>query len=223
MWYIMRRYAHYGHKEFILPLGYRGDVIKQYFADYRTRNTDFSIDLASGRIEQHGQDTCLDWKVTLTDTGENAEKGARIARVAKHLGNEPFMATYGDGLADIDLEKLLAFHKSHGKMVTFTGVQMPSRFGTVNRDADGNIVSWHEKPILNQFTNCGFFVFEPGILEYLNEDDSCDLEKAPMEQLALDGQLAMYEHKGFWQCMDTLRDYQYLCSLWEAGNAPWIV
>lgn len=223
MWHIMQRYAYYGHKEFVLPLGYRGDVIKQYFYDYKIRRSDFTIDLASGAVSEHGADGCVDWKVTLCDTGEDTEKGGRIKRVARYLGNEPFMATYGDGVADINIDALLAFHKSHGKLGTFTGVRMPSRFGTVTTDAHGDIKSWQEKPLLNQFTNCGFFVFEPEFLEYLTEDESCDLEKAPLERLAGEGQLAMYRHEGFWQCMDTLRDYQLLNALWEKGNAPWVI
>jgi glucose-1-phosphate cytidylyltransferase len=223
MWHIMQRYAHYGHKDFVLPLGYRGDVIKQYFADYKTRNSDFTIDLASGKTLVHESATLVDWRVTLKDTGENTEKGGRIARVKAHIGNEPFMATYGDGVADIDIDALLAFHKGHGKMVTFTGVRMPSRFGTVSMNERGEVTSWLEKPVLNQFTNCGFFVFEPQIFNYLSEDEGCDLEKAPMERLAREGQLAMYRHEGFWQCMDTLRDYQLLNSIWESGRAPWAI
>ena len=222
MWHIMNRYAKFGHNEFVLPLGYRGDVIKQYFHDYKIRNSDFSINLATGAMEVHErQAEAIDWRVTLCDTGEDTEKGARIKRVAKYIGNEPFMATYGDGVADINIDKLLAFHKSHGKLGTFTGVRMPSRFGTVSTDEHGNIQSWQEKPLLNQFTNCGYFVFEPEFLEYLTTDESCDLEKAPLERLAAEGQLAMYRHEGFWQCMDTLRDYQLLNSIWDKGNAPW--
>lgn len=221
MWHIMKRYAQYGHKEFILPLGYKGDVIKQYFADYKTRNSDFTINLGSGDITMHEKVDKVDWDITLTDTGEDTEKGGRLARVARHLDGESFMATYGDGVADIDIDALLKFHKSHGKIVTFTGVRMPSRFGTVNTDAKGNVTTWLEKPMLNQYTNCGFFVFEPEIMDYLTEDESCDLEKEPMERLAKDGELAMFQHNGFWQCMDTLRDYQLLNSMWNEGNTPW--
>ena len=222
IWHIMQRFAGYGHKDFILPLGYKGEVIKQFFRDYTIRSTDFTIDLGSGDIAMHEPSLRVDWKVTLCDTGEDTEKGARIKRVAKHLGSEPFMATYGDGVANIDIDKLLAFHKSQGKLGTFTGVRMPSRFGTVSTDEKGNIESWQEKPLLNQFTNCGFFVFEPAFLEYLSEEESCDLEKEPLERLAGEGQLAMYRHEGFWQCMDTLRDYQLLNSIWDRGNAPWV-
>lgn len=222
LWHIMHRYARYGFKEFVLPLGYRGEVIKQYFYDYKMRNSDFTIDLCSGDMTLHGTPLPVDWKVTLCDTGEETQKGARIKRVEKHLGEGPFMVTYGDGVADIDIDDLLRFHKSHGKMGTFTGVRMPSRFGTVNTNERGDIESWQEKPVLNQFTNCGFFVFEQKFLEYLSEEESCDLEKAPLERLAAQGQLAMYRHNGFWQCMDTLRDYQLLNEIWEKGGAPWM-
>ncbi|MDR2489224.1 MAG: glucose-1-phosphate cytidylyltransferase [Desulfovibrio sp.] len=220
LWHIMERYAKFGFKDFILPLGYRGSVIKQYFHDYKICNSDFTIDLGTGDIMAYG-DAALDWKVTLCDTGEETEKGARIKRVAKHLGSGSFMATYGDGVADIDIAALLHFHKSHGKLVTFTGVRMPSRFGTVSMNKDGSVKSWQEKPMLNQFTNCGFFVFEEAFLAYLSEEESCDLEKTPLEHLAREGQLAMYRHEGFWQCMDTLRDYQLLNHIWDQGRAPW--
>lgn len=222
MWHIMQRYAHFGLKDFVLPLGYRGDVIKQYFHDYKTRNSDFTIDLGTGDTTVHNSSACEDWRVTLCDTGEETEKGARIKRVAGHLGKGPFMATYGDGVADIDIDALLRFHKSQGKLGTFTGVRMPSRFGTVSTDTQGNISSWEEKPVLNQFSNCGFFVFEHAFLEYLSEDEHCDLEKEPLQRLARDGQLAMYRHEGFWQCMDTMRDYQLLNSMWDKGNVPWM-
>lgn len=222
MWHIMQRYAHYGFKDFVLPLGYRGDVIKQFFHGYKTRNSDFTIDLGSGDTTVHNSDGCVDWKVTLCDTGENTEKGARIKRIAAHLGEGPFMATYGDGVSDIDISALLEFHKSQGKLGTFTGVRMPSRFGTVSTDEEGNISSWEEKPVLNQFSNCGFFVFEHGFLDYLAEEESCDLEKEPLQRLAREGQLAMYRHEGFWQCMDTLRDYQLLNSMWNRGSVPWM-
>ncbi|MDR0338956.1 MAG: glucose-1-phosphate cytidylyltransferase [Desulfovibrio sp.] len=221
MWHLMQRYAHYGYKDFVLPLGYRGDVIKQYFHDYKTRNSDFSIDLATGMTTVHNEDACLDWRVTLCDTGEETEKGGRIKRVAGHLGAGPFMAAYGDGVANINIAELARFHQSHGKIGTFTGVRMPSRFGTVSTDHAGNIESWEEKPLLNQFTNCGFFVFQPEFLDYLSEDEDCDLEKEPLERLAREGQLAMFRHSGFWQCMDTLRDHQLLNALWAEGNAPW--
>ena len=147
--------------------------------------------------------------------------GARIKRVAQHIDTDRFMVTYGDGVSDIDIDKLVEFHKKSGKIGTFTGVRMPSRFGAVQTDADGNILSWQEKPVLNEYINCGFFVFKREFLDYLDEDESCDLEKQPLERLAADGQLSMYPHEGFWECMDTLRDWQKLNAMWDKGSAPW--
>lgn len=221
LWHIMSIYARHGHKDFILPLGYKGEVIKQYFHDYRIRNTDFTVDLATGAMTTHECSSCTDWKVTLCDTGQETLKGARIKRVAQHIDTDRFMVTYGDGVSDIDIDKLVEFHKKSGKIGTFTGVRMPSRFGAVQTDADGNILSWQEKPVLNEFINCGFFVFKREFLDYLDEDESCDLEKQPLERLAADGQLSMYPHEGFWECMDTLRDWQKLNAMWDKGSAPW--
>lgn len=221
LWHIMSIYARYGFKDFVLPLGYKGAVIKQYFAEYKLHNTDFTVDLASGSVTPHSTDCPTDWRVTLCDTGEDTLKGARIKRVAKHIDTDRFMVTYGDGVADIDLDKLIKFHKDSGKMGTFTGVRMPSRFGTVKTDPQGNILSWEEKPVLDEYINCGFFVFKREFLDYLSEDEDCDLEKEPMQRLAAEGQLSMYAHPGQWQCMDTLRDSQKLNELWDKGKAFW--
>lgn len=222
LWHIMSIYARFGFKDFVLPLGYKGEVIKQYFHDYKLRNTDFTVDLGTGAILPHPIDCCLDWRVTLCDTGEESLKGARIKRVAKYIDSDRFMVTYGDGVADIDLDKLIDFHKKSGKMGTFTGVRMPSRFGTVKTDAQGNILSWEEKPVLDEYINCGFFVFKREFLDYLSEDEDCDLEKEPLQRLAAEGQLSMYAHPGQWQCMDTLRDSQKLNALWDKGQAFWV-
>ena len=222
IWHIMQRYAAYGHKDFVLPLGYKAEGIKQYFHDYRIRNADFTVDLGSGDLTTH--ETCrTDWRVTLADTGEDTLKGARIKRIAKYIDTDRFMVTYGDGLADIDLDALVKFHERSGKIGVFTGVRMPSRFGTVKTDDAGNILSWEEKPVLDEYINCGFFVFKREFLDYLSEEESCDLEKAPLERLAKEQQLAMYPHPGFWQCMDTLRDYLHLNSMWDKGERPWAV
>jgi glucose-1-phosphate cytidylyltransferase len=225
VWHIMQRYAKYGYKDFILALGYKAEVAKEYFYHYRMRNSDFTIDLGNGDVITHGQSggfACEDWRITLCDTGEETLKGARIKRVAKHIDTDRFMVTYGDGVSDINIDDLVSFHKTSGKMGTFTGVRMPSRFGTVKTDAAGNITSWQEKPILDEYINCGFFVFRSEFLDYLSEDEACDLEKEPMEKLAAQGDLSMYQHKGFWQCMDTLRDHQLLTELWESGKRPWV-
>ncbi|MBQ7584896.1 MAG: glucose-1-phosphate cytidylyltransferase [Desulfovibrionaceae bacterium] len=221
LWHIMSIYARFGHKEFILPLGYKGEVIKQYFHDYTLQHTDFTVDLASGEHTFYPS-TIVDWKITLADTGVETLKGARIKQVAKYLeGEERFMVTYGDGVADIDLDKLLAFHKKSKTIGTFTGVRTPSRFGAVKTDEQGKILSWEEKPLLDEYINCGFFVFERAFLDYLSLDPSCDLEKEPLQQLAKEGQLSMYPHPGSWQCMDTLRDSMLLNELWAQGKAFW--
>ena len=220
LWHIMSIYARYGHKDFILPLGYKGEYIKQYFHDYNIRNTDFTVDLRSGAITPHPREI-EDWRVTLCDTGQETLKGGRLKRVARYIDTDRFMVTYGDGVADIDIDKLIDFHMKSGTIGTFTGVRMPSRFGTVRTDENGKILSWEEKPVLNEYINCGFFVFKREFLDYLDEDESCDLEKEPLQRLAAEGQLSMYPHPGQWQCMDTLRDSIKLNELWDSGKAFW--
>ncbi len=221
LWHIMARYARFGFKDFVLPLGYKGEVIKRYFNDYKIRNTDFTVDLGSGALTLHEREPEADWRVTLCDTGQETLKGARIKRVARHIDTERFMLTYGDGVSDIDLNKLLDFHIASGATATFSGVRMPSRFGTVRTDEQGKILSWEEKPVLDEYINCGFFVFKREFLDYLSEDEECDLEKEPLEKLAKQGLLSMYPHPGRWQCMDTLRDTQKLNELWDSGRAFW--
>ena len=225
LWHIMKSYSFYGFNDFILALGYKAEIAKEYFYHYRMRNSDFTINLGNGDVCTHGQSegfACENWRITLCDTGEDTLKGARIKRIARHIDTDQFMVTYGDGVADIDIAALIKFHEQSGKIGTFTGVRMPSRFGTVKTDSNGNILSWQEKPVLDEFINCGFFVFKREFLNYLCEDESCDLEKQPMERLAAEGQLSMYPHQGFWQCMDTLRDHQTLTELWESGKRPWV-
>ncbi len=220
LWHIMSIYARFGYRDFVLPLGYKGEVIKQYFHDYRSRNADFTVELKTGDITVH---PCPmeDWRVTLCDTGQETLKGGRLKRVARYIEGDRFMVTYGDGVADIDIDRLLEFHKKSGTIGTFTGVRMPSRFGTVRTGEDGKIISWEEKPVLNEYINCGFFVFERAFLDYLSEDEGCDLEKEPLQRLAAEGQLSMYPHPGEWQCMDTLRDAIHLNRLWDSGQAFW--
>lgn len=220
LWHIMNIYSRFGHRDFVLPLGYKGELIKQYFHDYQARNSDFTINLKSGDIIRHSG-YVEDWNVTLCDTGAETLKGARLKRVARYIRGDRFMVTYGDGLADIDIAKLLEFHEKSGTIGTFTGVRMPSRFGAVRTDARGKILSWEEKPVLDEYINCGFFVFERKFLDYLDMDESCDLEKEPLQRLAAEGQLSMYQHPGRWQCMDTLRDSIMLNELWNTGNAFW--
>lgn len=220
LWHIMSIYARHGFKDFILPLGYKGEVIKQYFYDYQMRNSDFKVNLKTGAITKY-PDSVEDWNVTLCDTGPDTLKGGRIKRAARHISGDRFMVTYGDGVADIDLGALLDFHKRSKTIGTFTGVRMPSRFGSVRTDREGKILTWEEKPLLDEYINCGFFVFEREFLDYLDEDEGCDLEKEPLKKLAAMGQLSMYPHAGSWQCMDTLRDSIYLNRLWDEGRAFW--
>ena len=222
IWHIMARYARYGFKDFVLPLGYKGEVIKEYFYNYKARNTDFTVDLRTGDCAMHGAAAEVDWRVSLCDTGQETLKGGRIKRVAPRIAGERFMVTYGDGVADIDIGKLVDFHLRSGATATFTGVRMPSRFGAVKTDEQGRILSWEEKPVLNEYINCGFFVFKREFLDYLSDDENCDLEKEPLERLAGEGRLSMYPHDGRWQCMDTLRDAQALNALWDAGKAFWV-
>ena len=190
------------------------------FCDTLFRNTDFTVDLRSGAITHHPREV-EDWRVTLCDTGQETLKGGRLKRVARYIDTDRFMVTYGDGVADIDIDKLIDFHMKSGTIGTFTGVRMPSRFGTVRTDGNGKILSWEEKPVLNEYINCGFFVFKREFLDYLDEDESCDLEKEPLQRLAAEGQLSMYPHPGQWQCMDTLRDSIKLNELWDSGKAFW--
>lgn len=221
LWHIMQIYARHGFTDFVLALGYKGHVIKEYFLNYQFMHDDFTVHLGDGTVTTHRNNSPHNWTVTLVNTGQETLKGARIARVARYLDGERFMATYGDGLADVDVNGLLAFHQEAGTIGTFTGVRMPSRFGAVQTDAQGRIRSWQEKPRLESYINGGFFVFERRFLDYISEDDNCELEKEPLERLAAEGQLSMYPHDGFWHCMDTYRDYLHLNEIWDAGQASW--
>ncbi|GAX62922.1 glucose-1-phosphate cytidylyltransferase [Candidatus Scalindua japonica] len=223
LWHIMRGYSYYGCDDFVLSLGYKSFCIKEYFLQFKHLHNDFTIQLGTGQITDHLKEGIMDWKVTMADTGEETLKGARIARIKHHLDGEPFMVTYGDGVGNINIEELLAFHKKAGTIGTFTGVHMPSRFGSVDADVDGRVLSWKEKPILAGYINAGYFVFEPEFLEYLSDDPECDLEKEPLEKLAADSQLSMYRHEGFWHCMDTYRDSIELNVMWNKGQAEWRV
>ena len=220
LWHIMSIYSRFGFRDFVLPLGYKGEMIKRYFRDYQSLNSDFTINLKTGDLSLRAGHM-EDWTVTLCDTGEETLKGGRLKRVAKYIKGDRFMVTYGDGLADVDIDKLVEFHKKAGTIGTFTGVRMPSRFGAARADASGKILSWEEKPVLDEYINCGFFVFERKFLDYLSEDEKCDLEREPLQTLAEEGQLSMYPHPGQWQCMDTLRDSLRLNELWDKGEAFW--
>jgi glucose-1-phosphate cytidylyltransferase len=218
IWHIMKRYAKFGHTDFFLALGYKAELIKDYFLNYRVLNSDFTVNLIDGRVEAIQSDK-VDWKVTLVDTGLSAMTGGRVKKMEPFVGNETFMLTYGDGLADIDLTRLLDFHRGHGKMVTMTAVRPSARFGEIELEA--NLVkNFEEKPQMHDgWINGGFFVIEPAFLDLI-AGDSTLLEREPLEKVAAMGELMAFKHEGFWQCMDTKRDLDLLQSLSE-HSAPW--
>ena len=223
LWHILKIYAHYGYDDFLIALGYKGEHIKRYMAEYAALATDMTVDLATGTVEPHAQEGDPEnWRVTLIDTGRDTETGGRLLKVAPHLDGETFMMTFGDGVSDIDVNDLVAFHRSHGKLATLTAVRPPARFGHV--ELDGNqVVEFSEKPQLGEgWINGGFFVLEPEVLDYIEGEDT-HFQREPLEQLARDGQLMAYRHGTFWQCMDTLRDKLLLQQLWESEGAPWKV
>lgn len=223
LWHIMKIYSHWGFNEFIVCLGAKGSVIRNYFSQYETINNDFTIDLSSGEIKYHSSHAEDKWKVTLADTGLDTLKGGRIKKIQKYLDSDVNMLTYGDGLADIDLGKLLEFHKSHGKIITITAVHHPSRFGELDEDGD-RVRSFREKPRSSKgLINGGFMVFNREMLGYLAEDADCDFEVGPLERLAASGQAMAYRHEGSWDCMDHERDIIYLNELWRTGKAFWKV
>jgi len=226
LWHIMKLYAHHGITDFVLCLGYKGSMIKEYFLNYEAMNSDFTVELGrKNGPTLHGAAHREDgWRVTLADTGERANTGARIARAARYIGDETtFAATYGDGVTDAHISEALAFHRSHGKLATLTGVRPQSRFGEIV-ESGGLVLEFREKPQVGQgLINGGFFLFERGFLRYLSEDDGCVLEREPLERCAADGELCVFEHDGYWQCMDTLRDWESLQKQWETGAAPWKV
>tara|TARA_B100000959_G_scaffold59550_1_gene62484 strand:- start:5278 stop:6033 length:756 start_codon:yes stop_codon:yes gene_type:complete len=220
IWHIMHMYARFGHKDFYLALGYKSEVIKEYFLHYRNLNADFTIDLGNGDVNSHQTDE-IDWKVTLVDTGLDSMTGGRIKRMQPLIGNEPFLLTYGDGVADIDISALVDFHRSHGKMVTISAVHPAARFGELDMDED-RVICFQEKPQTAQgWINGGYFVIEPEFFDLI-EGDSTALEKQPLEQVAKMGELMAYRHHGFWQCMDTKRDKDLLEDLWQSRNAFWV-
>ena len=224
LWHIMKLYAHHDFREFVLCLGYRGNMIKEHFLNYEAMNSDFTVSLGKrDRIEYHGAHAEDGQVVTLADTGVDAMTGSRIAQVRRYLGSGTFMATYGDGVGDVDLRALLAHHRSHGKLATVTVVRPVSRFGVLELDGAGAVASFNEKPTVDGWVSAGFFVFEPGIFDYLHDDASCVLEQEPMQRLAKDGKLAAYRHHGFFQPMDTYRESRLLNDLWDSGRAPWHV
>jgi glucose-1-phosphate cytidylyltransferase len=222
LWHIMKLYAHQGFRDFVVALGYKGDYVKRYMVDYAALEGDLTIGLREGRVEAHGTGEGDDWNGALVDTGHTTNKGGRIKRLAPYLGSGTFMLTWGDGVSDIDLRKLLEFHRAHGKLATLTAVRPPARFGHIELDGDV-VAEFSEKPQAREgWINGAFFVLEREVLDYIDGDDT-EWEKEPLERLSADGQLMAYRHDGFWQCMDTLRERKLLEQLWDSGDAPWKV
>ena len=223
LWHIMKEYAYYGHNEFIICAGYKQGYIKQWFTEYFAMNSDISFDYRNGKNELTVYDTHIEpWKVTIVDTGLNTMTGGRIKRIQKYVGNEPFLMTYGDGVCDVDINKLIEFHKKHGKTATLTAVQQEQSKGVLDIDGDNAVKSFREKSRLDEAPiNAGYMVLNPEIFDYL-EGDKTVFEKEPLENLATQGQLMSYMHHGYWQCMDNSREKYELEKLIAAGKAPWI-
>jgi glucose-1-phosphate cytidylyltransferase len=223
LWHIMKYYASYGHRDFVLCLGYKSHVIKDFFLNYEAHTKDFTIELGrNGGMIFHTEHDESDWKVTLAETGLNSMTGSRIKRIQKYVGDEDFMLTYGDGVGDVNLESLLKFHRQHGRALTVTGVRPPGRFGEL-MSADGVITEFNEKPqAVGGRISGGYFVASSKLFEYLNDDEGLVFEQEPMHKLVADRQLMAFEHDGFWQPMDTSREYQLLNSLYDKGGAPWV-
>ena len=220
LWHVMKIFAAHGHTDFVICLGYKGDVIRDYFVNYEERNRDFTVTLGSREVETHNQHDEVGWRVTLAETGPTTQTGGRLLRVAPYLGKETFLLTYGDGVADVDLARLLAFHRRQGKLATVTAVRPSSRFGELMIE-DGTVSVFREKPQVHEgWINGGFFVFEPGVFDLITGDNE-SLEGGVLNKLAERRQLSVYQHEGFWQCMDTFREMQLLTNAWEAGKAPW--
>jgi glucose-1-phosphate cytidylyltransferase len=222
LWHIMKHYAKHGYKDFVIALGYKGDYIKKYMLDYAMLSADLTVDFGRSQVVRRngngsGPD---DWRVELVDTGLDTATGGRIKRLEPLIGNERFMLTWGDGVSNIDLHKLLAFHEAHGKLATVTAVRPPARFGRLELDGD-RVSDFSEKPQLGEgWINGAFFVLEPAVFGYV-DGDTTQWEREPLERLAREGQLMAYRHDSFWQCMDTLRDRKLLEQLWQSGNPPW--
>ena len=219
LWHIMRHYAVYGYKSFVIALGYMGERIKKYIVEYSSLSGNMTVNLKSGTVVPHGS-AAPDWQIELIDTGQDTMTGGRVKRLAPYLGRETFMLTWGDGVSNVDLGALCAFHRSHGKLATVTAVRPTARFGHLDIQ-DEKVVSFVEKPSSSEgWVNGAFFVLEPGVFDYI-EGDSTSWEKGPMANLARDGQLMAYKHEGFWQCMDTPRDKMLLEEMWQSGFSPW--
>ena len=223
LWHIMKTYSQYGFNEFVVLLGYKGYYIKEYFANYFLHQSDVTIDMSNGKMEVHNNSS-EPWKVTLLDTGLDSMTGGRIKRVQEFIGDEPFMLTYGDGVADINIEELVKFHKKHGKAMTMTSAQPDGRFGALDIDENNRVQEFKEKPKGDgSWINAGYFVCEPKVFDYITEGDSTVFEQEPLKNLAKEGEIFTYKHDSFWMPMDTLRDKHKLNELWDENKAPWKV
>ena len=221
LWHIMKLYSRYGHNDFVVLLGYKGYSVKEYFVNYFLHQSDITIDLATNKMEVHNSSS-EPWRITLLDTGANTMTGGRIKRAQKYVGDESFMLTYGDGVSDVDMDALLAYHRSHGKAITMTSVQPDGRFGTFEAEDGGRVSRFVEKPRGDgSWINGGFFVCEPRVFDYLALGDATVFEQEPLQRLALENELHTYRHNGFWKCMDTLRDKNDLNQMWQSDNALW--
>lgn len=224
LWHIMKIYSHWGFNDFVICLGYKGYMIKEYFINYYYHNSDITVELDSNRIHVHNSNS-ESFKVTLVDTGLTTNTAGRIKKIRTHVEGQTFMLTYGDGVSDVNIHQLIEFHKKNGKLITLTAIQNPGRFGNININNDQTVLSFEEKPSFDgNWINGGFFVCEPGIFNYLTGDmENVQWEKGPLIQITKDKQLAAYKHFGFWKCMDALRDKIELEDLWNSGNAKWKV
>lgn len=221
LWHIMKIYSHYGFNDFVLCLCYKGYMIKEYFANYFLHQADVTIDMKKNCMDIH-HCKAEPWKVTLVDTGLNTMTGGRIKRVQEYIGTKPFMLTYGDGVADVDLRRLIAFHEKSKGLATMTAIQNLGRFGAIDMGPGNKVKGFQEKPVGDgAWINGGFFVLEPEVFDYINEGDATVWERSPMEKLTKAGKMSAYMHKGFWKCMDTLRDKMELEKMWQSGSAPW--
>ena len=222
LWHIMKTYSHYGINEFVILLGYKGYYIKEYFANYFLHQSDVTINMLNGDMEVHNNSS-EPWKVTLLDTGLNAMTGARVKKAKEHIGNKSFMLTYGDGVADINIQETLAFHQQHGKLMTMTSAQPEGRFGALNINKNDQVTTFEEKPKGDgSWINAGYFVCQPEVLDYIDNGDDVIFEQEPLKRLAQDAEIFTYKHEGFWMPMDTLRDKTKLNEMYESGNAPWV-
>lgn len=223
LWHIMKLFSHYGYYDFVLCLGYKGQAIKEYFMNYDLMNNDFKVHVGSKQKHTYlCESDELNWIVTLADTGMNAMTGARLKKVEKYIDSDYFLLTYGDAVADVNIHDLVDFHKKSGRIATLTGIMPSSKYGMLEIEHD-KIIKFNEKPKSNGYVNGGFFVFDRRIFDYLSSDDGCILERYPLEKLAFEGQLGIYQHQGFWECMDTFRDMEMLNNMFNEGDTPWMV